>query len=72
MSTQLIGFIRGLLYVVAFAVLSFLADASHLTGVLTPAVTLVVTTLATAFLGMLDGHIEQKTGRAVFGAAAKK
>lgn len=71
-NAQWLGFIRAILYVVAFGVLSFLGDASHLNGLLNPQLTTTVTLLATALLGMLDGHIEAKTGRAAFGAVSRK
>lgn len=67
----MLGFIRSLAYVVIFGVLSFLANAANLADVMSPQLVTIVTVVATAFLGMLDGHIETKTGKAVFGAVKK-
>ncbi len=72
MSPQVIGFIKGLAYVVIFAVLSFVANATNLTAIVSPQVAAIIAGLATALLGSLDGHIEMKTGKAVFGAVPKK
>lgn len=57
--------------VVIFAVLTFLSSVANL-DFLSPQVALLISAIATALLGSLDGHIEAKTGRAAFGAVSKK
>jgi hypothetical protein len=64
MNPFVLGLVRGLGAVILAAVLTYLGDASHLTGVVTPYVATIIAALALA----LEGHIEGKTGAALFGA----
>jgi hypothetical protein len=65
MSPSLLGFIRGIAFAVVVAVLSFIGDATHLTGILNPETAAFVAALALA----IEHGIEAKTGNALFGAA---
>ena len=68
MSPAILGFIRGIAVVVLTGVLTYVGDASHLTGVTTPYIAAIVSALALA----LENHIEGKTGKAAFGAVKVK
>lgn len=59
-----LGVLRGILYVVVAAVVSYLADASHLTGVLNPSLVLLIT----AIMGGLEHKMEANGQGALFGA----
>ncbi len=63
-SPAVLGFIRAIGVVVLTAILAYLGDASHLTGVFTPYIAAIISGLALA----LENSIEAKSGNALFGA----
>ena len=67
-SPALVGFLRGLGAFLLAALLTYLADATHLQGVVTPQIAAVIAMLALA----LEHYVEGKTGNALFGAATVK
>jgi hypothetical protein len=65
MSPALLGFLRGTGFALLVALLSYIGDATNLSGVLNPATASVIAALALA----VEHAIEAKTGNALFGAA---
>lgn len=70
LSPALAGFIKGVLMVVLFGVITYLEDANHLTGVVSPTVAAVVVALASS----LESHLKAQSGgtTALFGAVRVK
>ncbi len=63
MSPALLGFLRGVLFAVVVAILTYLGDATNLSNLLNPTTASVVAALALA----IEHSIEAKTGNALFG-----
>jgi hypothetical protein len=68
MSPALLGFLRGIAFALIVAVLTFVGDASHLTGLLNPESASVLAALALA----LEHVVEAKTGSALFGTVQRQ
>lgn len=68
MNPALLGALRGLGLVVLVAVLTYVGDASHLTFISNPWIEALIASAALA----LEHQIEDKTGKALFGAAKTK
>lgn len=64
MSPALLGFIRAIGSVVVFAVVSYIADASHLSGLMSVSAAAVISGLALS----LEHYLGDKSGTALFGA----
>lgn len=64
MNPSTLGFIRALGVAVVMAVVSYLADASHLNGVVSAGLATIISALALA----IEHSIEGSTGNALFGA----
>ena len=67
LSPGVAGFIKGLLMVVVLAVVSYLADAAHLSGVLNP----TLATIAAGIFSAVESSLKSGSGgtTALFGAA---
>lgn len=65
LSPQLISFIKAIGILMIFTLLTFLGDASHLNGIVSPAVAGLIAAIAS----WLETDIKQNTGNALFGAA---
>ncbi len=65
MTPSIAGFIQGLLGVAVLAIVSYLADAAHLTGVLNP----VLATIAAGLFASLESYLKSESGntKALFG-----
>lgn len=64
MTAGQLGLVRGIGFAILMAVVVYLGDASHLSGVLSFGVASVVSSLALS----LEHYLEGKTGNALFGA----
>lgn len=67
LSPGIAGFIKGLLGVIVLAVVSYLGDAAHLSGILNPA----LATIAAAIFSGIESSMKNASGgeTALFGAA---
>lgn len=63
MNPSTLGLIRGLGIAVLMAVLTYVGDASHLSGVLSTSIAAIVSAVAL----MVEHSIEGSTGKALFG-----
>lgn len=68
MNPAILGFVRGLGVVILTGVLTYIGDASNLTGVTTPFIAGLVAAIALA----IENAIAGKTGKALFGAVTQK
>ncbi len=68
LSPGVLGFLRGVGVVVLAAVISYLADATHLQGVVSAPVAALIAAVALGF----EQHISDTTGKALFGAAVPR
>lgn len=66
MNPSLLGLVRGLGIAVLMAVLTYLGDAAHLSGVLSIGAAGIVSALAMSF----EHYIAENSGKALFGAVA--
>lgn len=64
MNPALLGLIRGVCLAAVTAILVYLGDATHLTGILNPVTASILAASALA----LEHYIEEKKGTALFGA----
>lgn len=64
------GFLKGLLIVVVLAVVSFLGDAAHLTGVLNPVLAALVAGVFSGIESKMKANTDGETG--LFGAVSIK
>jgi hypothetical protein len=60
------GFLKGVFIVAVLAVVSYLSDATHLTGIVTPA----IATIAAGLFSSLESYLKAQSGNttALFGA----
>ncbi len=68
LSPAVLGFLRGIGVVVLAAVVTYLADATHLQGIVSAPVAALIAAVA---LG-LEQHVSSTTGKALFGAAVPR
>lgn len=68
MSPALLGFVRALGVALVMALLTFIGDASHLTGILNPVTAAIVAGAALA----LEHRLAEGSGTALFGAVRTK
>lgn len=59
-----ISFIKGIGIVVVVSILTYLGDAAHLNGIVSP----VIATLIAALASSYEAHLREQTGAALFGA----
>ena len=69
LSLAQLGFVKGLLVIIAVSVLSYLGNAANLTGVINnPMVISIIVALAAS----LESHLKEKNGTGLFGAVNLK
>lgn len=68
MTPAQLGFVRGVGSIILMGVLTYLADASHLNGLVSVSVATIIAGLAAA----LESSLSNGTGTALFGAVNKK
>lgn len=59
-----LGLLRGIAFSVVMAIITFLGDASHLNGVVSPVIAAIIASLALS----LEHYLEGNGGGAMFGA----
>lgn len=69
-SPAVAGFIKGLGIVLLVSFLSYLGDATHLSGIMNPVVATMIAALASSFESHLKSESDNKT--ALFGSVAIK
>lgn len=69
-STSFAGFIKGLLIVITFAIASYLSDAAHLSGIVSPTIGIVIA----GFFSMIESDLKAKSNgtTALFGSVKLK